>query len=49
MTCKKHPSYKVMREPKSDCVPCWIMWLTRQVNSAITRLNDMDRERQEYW
>jgi len=24
--CKKHPKYKGIRKPISDCLDCWVVW-----------------------
>ena len=30
--CKKHPKYKVMRQPRVACPDCWSAWLSRNLN-----------------
>lgn len=27
--CKKHPTYKVMRQPTADCEQCRVLWQER--------------------
>jgi hypothetical protein len=29
MKCKKHPKYKAVRKPTSDCLYCWHKWLEK--------------------
>lgn len=28
--CKKHPTYKVLRQPRASCEDCWRMWIDKQ-------------------
>lgn len=27
MMCKRHPFYKAIRKPSSNCGACWAIWL----------------------
>ncbi|MCK5613493.1 hypothetical protein KAR91_67105 [Candidatus Pacearchaeota archaeon] len=33
--CKKHPKHKVMRQPLTGCVDCWIVWIERNLFTEI--------------
>ena len=33
--CKKHPKYKVMREPRVPCNDCWVAWVERNLQVDI--------------
>ena len=32
--CKKHPRYKIIRQPKSSCRACWLQWWEKQLNNT---------------
>ena len=33
--CKKHPKYKVMRQPTTGCLDCWTVWIERNLSTEI--------------
>ena len=33
--CKKHPTYKVMRQPRVPCDDCWVAWIERNIQTPI--------------
>lgn len=34
MKCKKHPTYKAIREPRCGCEICWKMWNVKKLNNS---------------
>lgn len=50
LTCKRHPTYKARKRPRSDCERCWIRWL-RVMNyhqgRAILELQRREKEREQ--
>jgi hypothetical protein len=52
LKCKKHPTYKARRQPRSDCDRCWLRWLrslTHHLGVRITMLEaqaQYDREQE---
>ena len=37
--CKKHPKYKVMRQPTTGCLDCWTVWIERNLATEVRGSN----------
>lgn len=40
--CKTHPSYKLLREPRSECSTCWFMWIVKEIKWLKAQVHDPD-------
>lgn len=48
MKCKQHPTYQILRAPKSDCLTCRVLWLEKQVKNLQRQLLSHFHYQKEY-
>jgi len=43
LLCPKHPTYKAIKQPRSDCDRCWLRWLRQVVYQQGKKIQMIER------
>lgn len=43
LKCTKHPGYKALRQPRSDCDRCWLRWLRKVCYEQGRRIDRLEK------